>query len=88
MPDDESVSEVAYDSVDSGKPQKPPNVKHLCPKHGKPIEAFCLFDRQLLCIDCILSEDHKAKGNRERHEMIQVDKAAENEHEQLLAKYG
>ena len=78
---------MAYDSVNSGKLQRMPNVKQFCPKHGKPIEAFCLLDRQLLCIDCILSDDHRAKDSGDRHEMVQVEKAAETERRQLQAKH-
>jgi hypothetical protein len=51
----------------------------MCTLHGKKLEAYCLFDRQLLCIDCILSDDHKTqnKGRFERitHEIISIEKA-------------
>lgn len=79
------VNEVAYDSVGSGLQQKPP--KSLCAHHGKPIEAFCLYDRQLLCIDCILSDEHKGRSGRERHDMVSVEKASENERDQLQSKF-
>lgn len=31
----------------------------ICKTHQKKIEAFCESDKSVLCIDCILSEDHK-----------------------------
>jgi hypothetical protein len=43
-----------------------------------------MFDRQILCIDCILSDEHKTKGGKDRHEMISIEKAAETELEQTL----
>ena len=48
-----------------------------CPTHGKKIEAFCDNEKQLLCIDCILSESHKQR------EMCSIFKAVEQEKEQL-----
>ena len=30
-----------------------------CPKHGKPLEAFCWSDCTALCLDCLLSPEHK-----------------------------
>ena len=53
--------------------------------HGKTIEAFCLFDKQLLCIDCILSDQHKSTSG-ERHDLTAVDKAASTEREALSQK--
>lgn len=59
-----------------------------CKLHGKRLEAYCLFDRQLLCIDCILSDDHKTTipgklgpGRHERitHEIISIQKAVQQE---------
>ena len=38
--------------------------------HGKKIEAFCKVDKTILCIDCILSENHK------NHEIASVHDAA------------
>ena len=32
----------------------------LCKVHHKKIEAFCMKDKSLLCIDCILAEIHRA----------------------------
>ena len=77
---------MAYDSVGSGvKANASP--KSLCTQHGKPIEAFCLNDRQLLCIDCILSDVHKGRTSRDRHDMVSVEKASETERDQLLTKF-
>ena len=75
------VTEPTYDSINVKTNQ---TVKQVCLKHGKPTEAFCLFDRQLLCIDCILSEDHKGS---DKHEIVSVAKATENEREVMEAKY-
>ena len=58
----------------------------LCKLHNKKLEAYCVYDRQLLCIDCILSDDHKSTapvglkggpGRHERiiHEIISIEKA-------------
>ena len=30
----------------------------LCKVHHKKIEAFCMKEKSLLCIDCILAEIH------------------------------
>lgn len=54
-------------------------------KHGKPIEAFCLFDRQLLCIDCILSDEHKV--DKEKHDIVAVAKASVSEKDSLENKF-
>lgn len=40
-----------------------------CFKHGKKLEAFCEKDKEVLCIDCILSEQHK------NHEITSAAKA-------------
>lgn len=61
-----------------------------CVLHNKKLEAYCLYDKQLLCIDCILSDDHKSlqlaglkggPGRHERiiHEIISIEKAVKNE---------
>jgi predicted RNase H-like nuclease (RuvC/YqgF family) len=31
----------------------------MCVKHGKKVEAFCEDDKLLMCINCILKDDHK-----------------------------
>mmetsp|Transcript_17830 Transcript_17830/g.12787 ORF Transcript_17830/g.12787 Transcript_17830/m.12787 type:complete len:105 (+) Transcript_17830:271-585(+) len=45
----------------------------LCDSHGKKIEAFCDLDKKVLCIDCILNENHKS------HEILSVEKACQKE---------
>jgi hypothetical protein len=45
----------------------------LCENHGKKIEAFCDLDKKILCIDCILNENHK------NHEILSIDKACYKE---------
>lgn len=52
-----------------------------CRSHGKPIEGYCSTDKALLCIDCILSGDHK------NHEMTNIENGAKQEKEQLTAKF-
>ena len=76
------VTEPTYDSVNARTKQSKVQV---CLKHGKQIEAFCLFDRQLLCIDCILSDEHK--GEKEKHDIVSVQKAAVSEKESLENKH-
>jgi len=31
----------------------------MCVTHNKKIEAYCSNDKLILCIDCILSDNHK-----------------------------
>ena len=45
------------------------NQFSMCNKHNKKIEAFCENCKRILCIDCILNENHK------NHEILAVDKA-------------
>lgn len=49
----------------------------MCAEHNKKLEAFCEKDLQVLCIDCILSEQHKS------HEIISVQKAVEKQRQYL-----
>ena len=41
----------------------------MCNAHNKKLEAFCDNDKKILCIDCILNENHKS------HEIISLVKA-------------
>jgi hypothetical protein len=41
-----------------------------CAAHSKKLEAFCDLDKKVLCIDCILNENHKS------HEILALDKAS------------
>ena len=43
--------------------------QHLCELHNKKIEAYCKVDFDLVCIDCILSENHKD------HKLVSIQKA-------------
>ena len=45
----------------------------LCESHNKKIEAFCDLDKKILCIDCILNENHK------NHEILSIEKASNKE---------
>ena len=49
----------------------------ICHKHNKKLEAFCEKDKEVLCIDCILSEKHKS------HEIVSVGKAVEKQQQYL-----
>ena len=49
----------------------------LCDTHHKKIEAFCDQDKKVLCIDCILNENHKS------HEILSIAKASEREREEF-----
>jgi hypothetical protein len=51
-----------------------------CELHEKKVEAFCLDDRVLLCIDCILLDGHKA------HDIAPIAKAYEKELSELRNK--
>ena len=57
-----------------------PNKKDpqsLCAQHKKKLEAFCERCLESLCIDCILSDQHKS------HEILSVAKASEKQKQQL-----
>jgi len=56
--------------------EKPKNM--LCEFHNKEIEAFCEHDFIVLCIDCILLNDHK------NHSIISIKEAAQKNRETLL----
>lgn len=45
----------------------------MCYSHGKKIEAFCDLDKKILCIDCILNENHK------NHEILSTEKACQKQ---------
>ena len=45
------------------------NNEPLCSLHSKPIEAFCHEDSSLVCITCILSNEHKG------HTLHSIEKA-------------
>ena len=45
----------------------------FCETHNKRIEAFCDFEKKVLCIDCILNDNHK------NHTILSIDKAQEKE---------
>ncbi len=44
-----------------------------CDAHSKKLEAFCDLEKKLLCIDCILNENHKT------HEILSLEKASQKE---------
>ncbi len=49
------------------------NGELYCDTHDKKIEAFCDFDKQVLCISCILNEQHK------KHEIQSIEQACQKE---------
>jgi hypothetical protein len=51
----------------------------LCSVHQKPIEAFCQTCGVLVCIDCILSNEHKG------HILISIEEAID-QHIDLIGK--
>ncbi len=57
--------------------QSPANAEPVCATHKKKLEAFCLDDRTLLCIDCILLDGHKA------HDISPIAQASEKERAEL-----
>ena len=52
-----------------------------CKEHLKPIEGYCMNDKVLMCIECILSGDHK------NHEICAIPKASQMEKEALTLKF-
>ena len=49
------------------------NNSYTCNKHSKPLEAFCETDKILLCVSCILENDHK------KHDLSSISKAAKQQ---------
>lgn len=37
----------------------PETDDEVCRRHNKPYQAFCSTEQQLLCIECLLEEQHK-----------------------------
>ena len=60
------------DRIQSTFSQQNANIS-LCDSHNKKLEAFCEVDKKLLCIDCILNENHK------NHEILSLEKACQKE---------
>ena len=54
-----------------------PSTIIICPSHSKQIDAFCEECRSLICIDCILSGDHK------NHEINPIAKSCEKERQRI-----
>lgn len=40
-----------------------------CQMHSKLIEAYCVDDKSLMCISCILNDNHK------KHNLVSIDDA-------------
>ncbi len=58
-----SISSVKELPINHSLMQLPSAVhsSNLCQSHGKPLEAFCLDDLSLVCLDCMLSSKYKDK---------------------------
>lgn len=63
-----SLVEKEKDIITNKKP-----LKLICPSHSKDLEAFCETDKMMLCVSCILENDHK------NHDLSSIDKAAQKE---------
>lgn len=61
--------------MEEDKPE--PDDTERCSDHGKNIEGYCIQDKKLLCIDCILSGKHK------NHEITNIINGAKHEKEAL-----
>lgn len=60
------------------------NLKNIpltnnCALHSKPLEAFCETDKSLLCVSCILENDHK------NHDLSAIKKAAQTQKDLIEA---
>ena len=66
--------------IEQTRESSPVGSTNKCKIHDKGIKAFWAEDRQLLCIDCILSEIHKD------HKLLALDKAVDNENKLLIQK--
>ena len=56
-------------------------VSKFCKMHlHKKVEAFCEYCKQVLCIDCILKQDHKS------HEMVSIEIGSKQEKEFYIQK--
>lgn len=54
----------------------------LCSKHNKQLEAYCSTDKSVLCVSCILEDDHK------KHDITSIQKAASRERDRLNSLMG
>lgn len=52
---------------------KRPELREHCEAHSKKLEAFCDNDKKMICIECILLENHR------NHDIIGLDKAVAQE---------
>jgi influenza virus NS1A-binding protein len=65
-------SSLSYTATPSTKKLVVKN-KPLCEIHSKDLEAFCEVDKEMLCVSCIIENDHK------NHDLSSIDKAAQME---------
>ena len=52
---------------------KRPELMEHCEAHSKKLEAFCDSDKKMICIECILLENHR------NHDIIGLEKAVAQE---------
>lgn len=53
------------------------SARLVCSNHSKDLEAYCETDKMMLCVSCILENDHK------NHDLSSIDKAAQKERANL-----
>ena len=49
-----------------------------CQAHNHNVKAFCINDNTVVCIDCILSEEHK------EHKLLSIEKAVDYQNKWLI----
>lgn len=54
--------------IDNEKDFKSSKEKEKCKIHNKEIEIFCETDKLVLCVTCIVDNDHK------NHDLSSIDK--------------
>eukprot|EP00826_Nyctotherus_ovalis_P015984 TRINITY_DN14596_c0_g2_i7.p1 TRINITY_DN14596_c0_g2~~TRINITY_DN14596_c0_g2_i7.p1 ORF type:complete len:514 (-),score=125.74 TRINITY_DN14596_c0_g2_i7:1060-2601(-) len=73
LPKNMALLSMSQPALQVSMVEKEELVSAVCKVHEKKVEAFCLDDRVLLCIDCILIDGHKA------HDIAPISKAYERE---------
>ena len=63
-----TISEGLNKSIDSVGKKEIHELGRKCRQHNKNIEAYCMNDLELLCVNCIIEGNHKA------HEIHEIDK--------------
>ncbi|KAL4437683.1 hypothetical protein ABPG74_012358 [Tetrahymena malaccensis] len=71
----ENISDLKRDNSSSNL-----NNQNTCSNHFKQYEAFCLQDKQFLCIQCIID----ANSTHKNHKIETIEKAVQMEVQELL----